>query len=65
MAPLHPGDLRILADAGEIDDRGLEYAEDLLHEARHFNDMHGYVDPRVKQALAAVDGVRKLTKRGS
>lgn len=47
----------------EVDDRALEHAEDLIHERRHFDQLHGYVDPRVGEALTALSQVRKLTKR--
>lgn len=56
---MHPGDLRLLDDVDEIDDRGLEHAEALIHELRHA----GSADDRIPRALDALDGVRKLTKR--
>jgi hypothetical protein len=65
MPPLQPGDDRILGDVGEIDDRGLEHAEALIHELRLRADMTRAADPRIGQALAALAGVRRLTKRGA
>lgn len=61
---LHPGDLRLLDDLGEIDDRGLEYAEDLIHELRHRKPWGLPPDDRIDQALAALNTVRTLTRRG-
>lgn len=62
---LHPGDDRILGDVGEIDDRGLEHAEALIHELRYRADMTRRPDPRISQALSALASVRALTKRGA
>jgi len=63
MGGLLPSDLRLLEDCSQIDDRGLEMAEALLHERRYLNDLQGRPDPNLTRALAALDGVRRLTKR--
>ena len=61
---LHPGDHRLCDDIDEIDDRGLEYAEDLIHELRHRKPWGLPPDDRIDRALSALSVVRKLTKRG-
>lgn len=48
-------DLKAVEGMTGADDRGLELAEDLLHERRQA----GPADNRVSRALAAVDWVRK------
>lgn len=58
-----------LADAAtlvSVDDRGLEYAEDILHRARQADARRviGAADHRLSRALAAVDWVRKAIKGG-
>jgi hypothetical protein len=55
----------LLADAEQIDDRGLEMAEALLHERRRRDDLACQPHPDTERALAAIDGVRKLTKRAA
>lgn len=60
---LHPGDHRLLDDLSEIDDRGLEYAEEIVHEARQLNDRTGGPNDRADRALQALSGVRRLSKR--
>lgn len=59
---LNPGDRRLVADVAEIDDRGLEDAEALIHELRQ---RAAPADPRIPRALAALSTVRTLTKRGA
>lgn len=65
MAALDPGDRRLCADVAEIDDRGLEHAEALIHELRYQADITRRPDPRINQALTALSAVRRLTKRGA
>lgn len=65
MGLLHPGDHRLLDDVSEIDDRGLEMAEELIHQQRHLNDRTGQRNDLVERALTALSGVRALTKRAA
>ena len=67
LAVLHDGDRRLLDDlavAGEmIDDRGLEFAEALLHERRQQDERAGVSpDDRLERALSALSSIRTLTK---
>lgn len=62
---LFGGDRRLVADVAEIDDRGLEMAEALLHERRYMDDLRCVPHPDMDRALAALSGVRRLTKRGA
>lgn len=64
MGLLHLGDRRLLSDVGEIDDRGLEMAEALLHERRYRDDLTHTPHPDMDRALAAISQVRTLSKRG-
>jgi hypothetical protein len=61
---LHPGDRRLAADLRDIDDRGLEDAEALIHELRHAQPVSARFDDRIPRALRALSTVRTLTKRG-
>ena len=66
MGGLLRGDLRLLDDLSDIDDRGLELALAILHRQRH-RDTHLYGAPDVEtlRAIDALEAVRKLTKRGA
>ena len=64
MHGLLPGDERILGDVLEIDDRGLELAEQFLHERRYNDTLACLPHPDIDRALTALSTVRSLTKRG-
>lgn len=55
-------DRRLLADLADIDDRGLELAEAIIHRERQREERNGGASPETHRALRAVSRVRDFSR---